>query len=171
MPSDSTSQKQDSMDTKMYTTQEELVNDLRVLKPWGNAHDFTSEDWQSYIEVAKRIKHTEEELTGNAIEAFIEQSSQDAGNTDFEESKPFLLLRVLFELPESAPASEGFSYKGWTNWPSPDQAGNVSLAWPISWVSGKPILVSDYEGAEGKPYAGKSEFEFLRASYPYRIYR
>jgi hypothetical protein len=88
---------------------------------------------------------------------------------DYEdESKVFILMRVVFDLPVSALESECLSFKGWTNWPLPDAAGHVNLSWPVEWRYGKPSLLAHYEGSEGVPYGAAEEYEYFRARFPFR---
>jgi hypothetical protein len=54
------------------------------------------------------------------------------------------------------------------NWPEPDPAGNVNLAWPLSFEGERPVLLACFEGAEGATDAAVDEYEDLRARFPFR---
>lgn len=147
---------------------ETLIQRLHALPPWTTKDAFGDREWSDYIEVARLVQQSSDADVVAALDAFISQTISEpyAGHTG--ESKPFLLMRVAFDLPESAPGSERFIFKGWTNWPEPDADGNLNLAWPLSWAFGQPRLLSDYEGSEGRPYAAAAEYGLLRRTFPPR---
>jgi hypothetical protein len=101
-----------------------------------------------------------------ALEAFLARASGFEGAED--ETRLFLLMRVVFDLPEQAPEEERRSYKGWVNWPPPGADGTVSLAWPLTFAAGDPALVDPYEGSEGPRYAAVSEYRHLLERYGFR---
>ena len=147
---------------------DKLITCIHALKTWSNATGFTKDNWRDYIQVAQRVQQTEPQLVENALDVFIKEAVREPFTGYTSESKPFLLMRVVFDLPESVPAAARVIFKDWVNWPAPDAEGNVSLAWPISWQTGQPQLVASYEGSEGKPYAAAAEYRHLRANYPPR---
>ncbi len=139
------------------------------LAPWRSRDgDLDDREWANYVNVARSVQQTSPEVVKDALAQFM----RDANAARFEgyeiSSKPFLLMRVVFDLPESAPESSRRSFKGWTNWPAPDDSGNVSLSWPVSWSTGQPRLVADYTGSEGKPYAAVEEYHYLLNHFVYR---
>jgi hypothetical protein len=147
---------------------DELVGLLDSLPPWSHDEDISEAGWAAYVEAARRFRQTDPEVAAAALDRFVEQAAGEEFTGSESESKPFLLMRVLFELPEQAPESERVSFKGWTNWPRADERGQVSLSWPISWERGKPELTARYDGSAGRPYAASMEFRALRERFPYR---
>ena len=141
---------------------------LHGLEPWRAIPDFSDAAWSRYVDLAHSIRHVEQAVVSAVLDAFVAEVSTEEYRGYESESKPFLLLRVLFELPESAPASDRSIFKGWTNWPEPDQAGRVSLSWPVSWRSGRPRLIANYEGSEGRPYDAVNEYRLFLRTYPHR---
>lgn len=148
----------------------ELVTALRSLPPWRTIADFGEADWDAYVRAARLVQQADPETVGAALDEFAAEARQlDARYPGYElESKPFLLMRVVFALPETVPAEQRFSYKGWSNWPDPDERGEVNPGWPIAWREGKPHLVASYEGSAGQPYPAAAEYRFLHATFPYR---
>jgi hypothetical protein len=146
---------------------EKLKERIAALPPWQR-DDFSDEEWKKYVSVAKLVQSSDPETVESALEEFTREAINEEFRGYASESKPFLLMRVVFDLPEGAPESERRSFKGWVNWPAADSRGEVSLAWPLSWRSGKPRLVAPYAGSEGIPYAAVSEYRHLREHYPYR---
>ena len=149
-------------------TVDDLVRLLDSLPPWSHDEGLSETGWAAYVEAAKRFREADADVAAAALDRFVEHAARERFAGSESESKPFLLMRVLFELPERAPESERFSFKGWTNWPPADESGQVSLSWPISWESGKPELVARYGGSAGKPYAASAEYRLLRERFPYR---
>jgi hypothetical protein len=149
-------------------TARELKTMCDSLRVWSRSFDFTDADWQNYIRIAQIVQQTDPQIVETALDLFVKAAVRESFRGYTSESKPFLLMRVIFDLPEAAPAEERWLYKGWTNWPQPDAQGKVNLAWPISWRSGWPKLLACYEGSEGHPYAAVAEYRHLRAAYPFR---
>ena len=144
-----------------------LMERMSELSPWQR-DDFADEEWETYVNAAKLVQSSDPETVEAALEEFIRDAIKEEFRGYTSESKPFLLMRVVFDLPEAAPESERRSFKGWINWPPADASGEVSLAWPLSWDSGKPRLIAPYAGSEGIPYSAASEYRHLRERYPFR---
>lgn len=143
---------------------------LRALPPWLRAVDFGDAEWDEYIRTAKLFQQSDPETVAAALDRFAAESRcLDENYPGYEhESKPFLLMRVMFALPQQVPAAQRFSYKGWSNWPEPDGRGEVNPGWPVAWNKGRPYLEASYTGSEGQAYPASAEYRFLRATFPYR---
>jgi len=147
---------------------QELIQRLHSLTPWQNQVEFTAQDWGRYIEVARLVQSADPDTVAAALDEFVREASA-AEQTEYEgDSKPFILMRVVFELPERASANERRSFKGWSNWPDADANNQVNLSWPVSWEGGTPKLLSTYEGFEGLPYFAGTEYRHFLQNYPYR---
>lgn len=140
--------------------------DLRSLAPWPPEGDLAPDEWERYIETAAAVQRAEPAEAEGALEEFLRESSGLEAARD--ETRAFLLQRVVFDLPETAPEGERRPFKGWVNWPAPDADGNVSIAWPITWQDGRPALLAGYEGSEGRPYNAVAEYRHFREHYPLR---
>jgi hypothetical protein len=149
-------------------TEEELVTRLHSLPTWPAHHELDDQGWARLVEAAKVVQATDPAVVESALDRFVLETLEELYAGAESESKAFLLLRVVFELPESAPVSDRRSFKGWTNWPEPGPDGTVSLSWPVSWRSGWPRLVAPYEGSMGPPYDAGGEYRELRSRFPYR---
>jgi hypothetical protein len=145
-----------------------LFQKLQQLPLWRSDRGLDAHEWQQLEQVATDLRATPDAEVVAALEQFLRWSAQQPRLVADQESGPFLLLRVLFDLPEQAPASERIIYKGWANWPPADPRGSVNLAWPLRWNSGSPSLIALYEGSDGRPYDCVAEFESFRARFPYR---
>ena len=142
-----------------------LIGSLRT---WSRPEDFSGDDRQKYITAAKTVQETDPQIVEAALAEFIADATREAFTGYESESKPFLLMRVVFDLPEAAPEHMRLLFKGWTNWPRAAADGSVNLAWPISWQSGRPELIASYSGSEGKPYDAVGEYRYFRSHFPYR---
>ena len=134
-------------------TEEELIGHFRPLHAWTTEPRFHPQSWKRYIEVARIVQNTDSALVEFALHRFITEAVRAKQLNDQDESKVFLLMRVVFDLPRSAPVEKRFSFKGWVNWPDPDENNRVNLGWPILWTDEGPRLLAGYEGSMGLPYA------------------
>ena len=138
------------------------------LEPWTDPDRMDSAAWSRYIEVARQVQQTDPATVERALSRFVKEAAHAQAYSDESESKVFLLLRVVFELPSSAPEEQRRSFKGWINWPEADEGGRVNLSWPIVWEEGGSRLEARYEGSEGRPYAADLEYRYFQENYPYR---
>lgn len=143
-----------------------LVDAFGELTPWTAAPALSPAQRDRYVAVAAAVQRHEPAAVERAIGDFLSRRS-GPGNSE-DETRIFLLLRVVFELPEHVPADERASFKGWVNWPAPAPDGTVSLAWPIAWAADGPVVVAPYEGFEGPEYAAVEEYRHLLERHPLR---
>lgn len=149
-------------------TPEDLIKAYDKLECWNNKGDFSKQNWEEYKRVAALIQHTPDAIVERSIKDFIKIVVQRDFQGNDEESKLFVLLRILFDIPEKGPIVERRSFKGWTNWPKADLQGDVNLLWPVVWNNGEPYLEAKYEGSEGIPYNAVAEFEYFKSKYGFR---
>jgi hypothetical protein len=143
-----------------------LVDAFGTLAPWPPDGDLSPEQWDQYIAAGATVQRADPDDVERSLTDFLGQREGIEGAA--AETSLFLLMRVVFDLPEKAPASERRSFKGWINWPPAAPDGTVSLAWPLSWDSGRPTLVAPYEGSEGPRSAAAEEYRYLLERYPFR---
>ncbi len=143
-----------------------LSEAIAELAPWTHAGDLPGAEWRRYIDTGGQVQRAAPDEVEHAIAGVLGDSSGPDATED--ETRVFLLLRVVFDLPERAPVQERDSFKGWVNWPAPAPDGTVSLAWPLHWDQDGPHLVAPYEGFEGPEYAAVEEYRHLLARFPFR---
>jgi hypothetical protein len=143
-----------------------LAAALRRLAPWPPDRQLSPEEWGSYIEAARLVQQTPPDAVERALLGFLDEST-GAGSAE-NESPLFLLMRVVFDLPERRPAGDRRVFKGWINWPAPDAGGSVNLAWPVTWQAGRPSLAAPFAGADGSRYGALEEYRHLLAHFPFR---
>jgi len=146
--------------------EDELVERIKSLPAWKTQGDFSEAEWNRYLDVARMLQQTPPDMVDRVLEKAA--GGADPQASEEAQTKLFLLLRIVFDLPARGPADERRSFKGWTNWPQSDAAGFVDLSWPISWLHGRPTLSGTYQGSMGLPYDARGDFRYLRSKYPYR---
>jgi hypothetical protein len=149
-------------------SQKQLLESFDLLVPWTTPDDFKPKDWEVYVRVARMVQGSAPGAVKSALADFMNKAVNEEYKGYESESKLFLLMRIVFDLPERAPAKARFSFKGWENWPEPDEKGYVNLAWPISWKDNLPKLEASYKGSMGQPYGAVEEYQYLLDHFPYR---
>ena len=139
---------------------------IEKLTPWGQ-RDFTEEEWASYFQCASYIQQMNDEDITELLEDIQHQFTNNPDGDQLQ-SKLFILLRLLFDIPVTGDVSARMSFKGWENWPSVDKSGQVNLTWPVAWKDNQPYLENPFEGSLGKPYALTIEYAYFKDLYPYR---
>lgn len=143
-----------------------LTGRFRALAPWPAEGDLPPDEWERYVATAAEVQRAESPEVEEAFDEFLrERSGLEAAR---DETRLFLLQRVVFDLPETAPEGERRPFKGWVNWPPPDADGNVSISWPIAWRDGRPALLAPYVGSEGRPYKAVAEYRHFLERYSLR---
>lgn len=148
---------------------DEIVQIVDSVRPWSSEATYGPADWDRIIKIARIFQNLHEETITNALDRFSFQIKKNFQGDYLEDSKPFLLLRVMFELPENAPRSERTG-GGWVTFNSDiNSDGSVNQNWPISWKNGKPSMVSRYLGYQGIPYNPKLDYLKLNGRFKKRM--
>lgn len=147
-------------------TVQTLLASLRSLAPWGTDPDFVAGDWRNYIEAARLVQKSELADVKRGLAAFLDEADGLTGVRN--ETRVFLLMRVVFDLPDCSPLDQRRIFKGWVNWPEPDDEDSVDLSWPVGWRNGHPFLLAHYEGADGPRYGAIEEYRDLISRFPFR---
>ncbi|MEP7238479.1 MAG: hypothetical protein ABI685_11460, partial [Ferruginibacter sp.] len=93
------------------------------------------------------------------------------GTTEYVEnmSKAYLLLRVLYQLPQEMSSNNAKTFGGWIH-PSTGKS-NFNMAWPVSvnqTPSGITINVENYQGFLGRGYDAAAELDYFNSNFPKR---
>jgi hypothetical protein len=141
---------------------------INKLTPWSSYRDFSRREWNLYVESARKVQESETFVVEEVFEKFIRNNiNKNFDGYDYD-SCLFILLRIVFDLPEIAPLDKRKIYKGWTNWPKEDDKGNVNLKWPVGENEMGYFLMDYYIGSEGKPYDSVSEYKYFIKNYTFR---
>jgi hypothetical protein len=162
---------------QVHTTGQKLTPDqieraLIGVDPWPSFYSgvpWSSASWDNLLRAAKMIQTCDRQSVMEALTDF--QRQQHGAN--MVDGKLFVLMRILFQLPEHAPLDKRFAFGGWITHRDPAVSdlhgdGTVNLAWPIMWTNGRPRLVSGFQGLQGQPYDAAREFRYLIDQYPMR---
>jgi hypothetical protein len=149
-------------------TATELAQLVTDLSPWTTPQNYHKRDWDKMLEVAAVFQSADSNLAVQAFDQFSAQNANDFHDDYLESSKAYLLLLVVFDLPEHA---KGYPSRG-AGWLAQrrdvNSDGTVNLDWPIKWNGGKPFLTSEYIGYEGIPYSPGQDYRFLASQFKMR---
>ncbi len=149
-------------------TATELARLITALPPWTNPQNYKKKDWDKMLEVAAVVQSADSNLIVQTFDQFSAQNTNNFHDDYLEDSKVYLLLLVMFDLPEHA---KGYPSRG-AGWLSArrdvNSDGTVNLDWPIKWNEGKPSLTSGYIGYEGFGYNPSKDYCFLAGQFKMR---
>jgi hypothetical protein len=148
-------------------TPQQLAQLIASVKPWSSTGRYNESDWEHIVQVAAIFQSTDHNLAAEGFEIFNLQNTNNFHNDYLEGSKAFLLLRVMFDLPEHGKGRPGGP--GWlTERRDLNSDGTVNFAWPVVWREGQPSLASEYIGYEGFSYSPKSDYLVLSSHFKKR---
>jgi hypothetical protein len=149
-----------------------LTGILSRIDPWPPSSTIYSDAaWQELIDAAKVIQMSSPESVKEAMREY--QRNQTGSDQEInDDGKLYLLLRVVFEIPEKVPVSgKREVFGGWVTMRTElNDDGTENLAWPVSWQNGRPCLVSGYHGLQGfeARYQAAEEYDYFRNKYRMR---
>lgn len=151
------------------TGKEALLRLIKEIEPWGVTTNYSQAHWERLIATARIAQRANPSTMKAALALFENQNKQNFKGLYEEDSKPYILIRMMYELPQFAPIDERFAFKGWNPRRiniNPD--GTINLSWPIVWLNNSPHFVAPCRGSSGPPYKPEYEYEYVRALYPQR---
>jgi hypothetical protein len=148
---------------------ESLFNAISRVEPWRSTKDYTSNDWKNAIEAARMFQNATPSTVELVLQRFAETEPGAIKDDFIEMSKLLLILRIAFDLPESATNNPSASAMTWESGRSEINAdGSFNVAWPIRWNNGRPILIKRYSGLSGPAYTVLGDYHIFRSRYPFR---
>lgn len=161
-------------------TEERLERIVAPIKNWPESgpEGYSPEDWNHLISAAQEVQKYNPNSVEKALHSyqlkgcpygkFQNISSQQQLEND---TKLFLLMRVIFRIPESVPKDKFVGFGGWV--PSAslvNSDGTMNPSWPVKWDEGHPILIAPYLGLQGieARYDAAAEFDYCLTNYPMR---
>jgi len=156
---------------------------MAPIEEWHSVRDRPAKglsytNWDRLISVARWIQQVDPRSVERALFDYQMEGSESGefqratSNEFMNDRKLVLLMRVIFEVPESLP-DDGWrvEFGGWvTMGTDRNTNGTVNRAWPIRWNDGTPRLVSGFRGIQGinSRYDAAGEFNYLRTHYKMR---
>lgn len=142
---------------------------MERIEPWRSSKAYSSADYRILVAVAREIQNADSAEVEAALNRFMEKHSAHMSEDYTEMSKPFLVLRVVFDLSENSRIDPKLNVMSWLSVRDEINAdGSINLAWPLSFRSGKPVLKSRFRGLVGPPYDPVTEFRVMRAACSFR---
>jgi len=153
-------------------SEQELSARLKEIEPWPEAStNYDDLNWQR-LESLARVMQT---ASPKAIVTMLykyQQAGTDTPEETAADSKLYLLLRVVFDLPERSRASGTRNvFGGWVTMKEQfNEDGSENRAWPVIWNHGRPYLVSGFYGIQGinARYRAVEEYEYFRRHFKLR---
>lgn len=150
----------------------ELMRYLHQVKPCPEASDpspYGEEAWSRLIRVARLFQQADPTMVEIALQSYVTHYATSFKEEDdfiAEWSKPFLVLRVMFDLPEDD-GVDGYISQGWVTGGfcfagRPDFAAvPVTLAMPLQWDEGPPAITAGIAAYNGPDYPAGREYRFF----------
>lgn len=151
-------------------TRQQLESSLSSVKAWPRSAQYSQEDWNRLLTVAGMMQKCDGESVQVALREYQASYADNGVVVEENDSKLYLLLRVVFSLPERSFGGR-MSTWGWvTDGTQYSADGTVNLAWPLSWKGGRPKLLAGDEGIEGLSdrYDARTEYAYFSVRYPMR---
>ena len=85
-------------------------------------------------------------------------------------AKAYLLLRVLYQLPQEMYSNNARTFGGWIH-PSIGSGTSFNMAWPVSATqspSGVQVMISGYTGFIGRGYNAAEELDYFNNNFQRR---
>ncbi len=140
---------------------------IQGIEPWPSSTNYSETGWTRLLKATRIVQKSSPRLVNEVLVNYLAGFQQDPNQLAVEQGKIFLLLRMVFELPEHSTA-EPLGFEHWTRGKTdvnPD--GTHNLSWPLAWEQGRPHLVSGCSGSAGS-YSVGNEYTYLRYHFPYR---
>ena len=150
-------------------TKWKLKRQIQKIEPWTASTNYSTGGWEQLVKTAKAFQNTTPKVAADTLNDYLRRYARNPNQLPAEQGKVFLLLRIVFELPASAPVGQRLTFASWTRGRSDlNKDGTINLSWPLSWDQGKPRLVAGCEGTAGSGYSAGDEFASLRYKFKYR---
>lgn len=142
-----------------------LVRLIRLLPAWNQALEMVNE--AEFMEVAAELSKVPNNQLREAIHQHWALYRNSESNLE-ELSKTYVLMRVLFELPEAYTRNDARNFGGWVH-PGALTKGEYNLSWPIAKSEeGTLTIEGEFAGFFGRGYNAPGEFDYFAARFPRR---
>ena len=136
---------------------------LKQIEPWTASTDYSSDAWKKLISAARVYQSTKPAYVDAVLGDYFRNYPGGPDQLAADESKAYLLLRMMFDLPAAAAARPPLAdWGGAGAHPNPD--GSINLGWPLVIAEGKPRLAARRENAQGT-YPAREEYDYFRYHY------
>jgi hypothetical protein len=155
-----------------------VVVRLKELRSWPDVSEdwFERSDWQSYVDLARVLQRTDPGVIEDGLSMFYDEAVL---SVDWlaELSRPYILLRVMFEIPDRMPdAIRCIRDEQMIGpllppvFPENSPFGETD-ATPVAWTRDGPVLTAQLPVAfmgTGLPYVPADEYRFFATYFRFR---
>jgi hypothetical protein len=125
---------------------------------------------QQLVNIARQVQNTTSPAALH--NSLVNYENVFSGASDYTDqmSKVYLLLRVMYQLPEEMNSSNAKTFGGWTHI-SIGNGSAYNMAWPIaatSSPSGWQVSISNFTGFIGRGYDAAAELDYFNANFERR---
>jgi hypothetical protein len=160
-----------------------LARIMHTAASWPGDRDLTKMEWQSVLRVALALQRTDPSIIEKALLVYVvtETWCPPRPTEDVVESwtKPILLLRVMFDIPEDAWRADDvvpdlyLAPCGGLPYEPADKVASLTphLSLPVKWSEQGPVLLARRRHVEaifGHGYQAHLEFRAMLSRFPYR---
>ena len=155
-----------------------LPGDIATLDPSGrliaalptwtfNSYPITS---AQLVNVAKQLQMTTTPATLHNSLVNYEKTFAHASDYIEQMSKVYLVLRVMYQLPQEMNSSNAKVFGGWIH-PSVGNNSGFNMSWPVSATqspSGWQVSIQGYLGYMTRAYDAAAELDYFNSNFPKR---
>ena len=138
---------------------------IYALPTWGNAT--TS---QVLVNTARQIQNTTSPAALYNSLIIYENTFAGTGEYVDQLSKVYLLLRVMYQLPQEMNSSNAQTFGGWIH-PSIGNGNTYNMSWPVNVTqspSGLQANIQNSMGFLGRGYNAAAELNYFNSNFPKR---
>jgi hypothetical protein len=146
---------------------DEIGKKIAELFSWTNGY-YTSASAE-LLNIARQVQNT---TTPSSLRnSLLVYENACRGTTDYVEhmSKVYLLLRVLYQLPQEMISSNAKTFGGWIH---PSVGKNYfNMSWPVAVTQSASVItinVDNYQGFLGRGYDAAGELDYFNNNFPKR---
>ena len=127
------------------------------------------EEGRALIQVAKSISEYSKPEIRDGIEEFISVIQNRNDYVD-QASKVYLVLRAIYDLPESIPIEQVKSYGGWVRHSTTSESTDFDLQYPLRYNPENQSLtfIGQFDGYLGAEYDALGEFDYFDSNFVLR---
>jgi hypothetical protein len=147
----------------------QLKRAVARIEPWTTSTNYSPRGWTRLVVAANVFQKADPKLAGPALGQYLDACNSKPDQLAAARGRIVLLLRAVFELPETASAGERMSFVSWTRAGADVNAdGTANPSWPLAWKDGRPQLLAGNDGLNAGNCSVQEEYVSLRYRHPYR---
>ena len=140
---------------------------ILLIPGWVYNYNITS---QQLVNIAREVQRS---TTPTSLRnSLVNYEKVFAGTSDYidQMSKVYLLLRVMYQLPQEMNSSNAKTFGGWIH-PSIGNGNSYNMSWPVSVTQsplGLMVNIDKYRGFIGRGYNAAAELDYFNSNFQRR---